>query len=53
MVRLILVYNPWMVETYKRHIVMLQPWLIGYKKHPFMHEPWRYLDIDLARAPKR
>jgi ABC-type transport system substrate-binding protein len=53
MVKLILVYNPWMVETYKRNIVMLQPWLIGYKKHPFMYEPWRYLDIDLARLAKR
>jgi ABC-type transport system substrate-binding protein len=53
MVKLVLVYNPWMVETYKRNIVMLQPWLVGYKKHPFMHEPWRYLDIDLSRAPKR
>ena len=53
MVKLILVYNPWMVETHKRQVVMLQPWLIGYKKHPFIYEPWRYLDIDPARLPAR
>jgi hypothetical protein len=29
--------------------VLIQPWVIGYKKHPFAHEPFRYLDVDLAR----
>ncbi|HSN20521.1 MAG TPA: ABC transporter substrate-binding protein [Usitatibacter sp.] len=49
MVKLIMVYMPWMVETYKAQTVLVQPWLLGYKKHPFMIEPWKYLDIDLAR----
>ena len=51
MVRLILVYVPWMVETYKHQQVLMQPWLLNYKKHPFLIEPWKYLDIDLARRP--
>jgi oligopeptide transport system substrate-binding protein len=51
MVKLILVYVPWMVETYKAQNIVMQPWLLNYKKHPFSHEPWRYLDIDLARHP--
>jgi oligopeptide transport system substrate-binding protein len=49
MVKLILVYVPWMVETFKTETVLLQPWLRNFKKHPFGHEPWRYLDIDRAR----
>jgi ABC-type transport system substrate-binding protein len=49
MVKLIMVYMPWMVETYKAQTVLMQPWLLGYKKHPFAVEPWKYLDIDLAR----
>ncbi len=49
MVKLILVYVPWMVETYKAQQVLLQPWLLNYKKHPFAVEPWKYLDIDRAR----
>lgn len=53
MVKLILVYVPWIVETYKANNVLIQPWLLNFKKHPFGHEPWRYLDIDLARAPRR
>ena len=52
MVKLILVYVPWMVETFKAQNIVMQPWLLNYKKHPFAHEPWRYLDIDLARAPR-
>jgi ABC-type transport system substrate-binding protein len=52
MVKLICVYVPWMVETYKQETILMQPWLLNYRKHPFAHEPWRYLDIDLARQPK-
>ena len=35
MVKLILVYVPWMVETYKAQNIVMQPWLLNYKKHPF------------------
>ncbi len=52
MVKLILVYVPWMVETFKAETVMLQPWVLNFKKHPFGHEPWKYLDVDLAKLPK-
>ena len=53
MVNLILVYVPWMVETFKQETVLVQPWILNFRKHPFGHEPWRYLDVDLARAPAR
>ncbi len=53
MMKIILVYAPWMVETFKAQNILIQPWLLNYKKHPFAHEAWRYLDIDLDRAPKR
>ena len=53
MVRLISVYVPWMVESYKAHTVLMQPWLLNYKKHPFAIEPWKYLDIDLERLARK
>ncbi len=54
MVKLIMVYVPWLVETYKEQTVLMQPWLLNYKKHPFQVEPWKYLDIDTAlRQAKR
>ncbi len=49
MVRLIWVYNPWRINTLKQGTILIHPWVIGYKKHPFAHEPWRYLDIDLSK----
>ena len=51
MVHMLWVYNPWRVNTLKQGTILIQPWLLGYKKHPFAHEPWRYLDIDLAKLP--
>ena len=49
MVHLLWVYNPWRVNHMRRYTVLIQPWLLGYKKHPFAHQPFRYLDIDLAK----
>ena len=51
MVRLLWVYNPWRVNTLKQGTILIQPWVLGYKKHPFAHEPWRYLDIDTNKLP--
>ena len=51
MVRLLWVYNPWRVNTLKQGTVLIQPWIIGYRKHPFAHEPFRYLDVDLSKLP--
>ena len=49
MVKLVWVYNPWRVNSIMRNTVLIHPWVLGYKKHPFAHEPFRYLDIDLAK----
>jgi ABC-type transport system substrate-binding protein len=53
MVRLIMVYVPWIVEAYKAYHVLVQPWVRNFRKHPFGHEPWRYLDIDLDIQSRR
>jgi len=49
MVHLIWVYAPWRVNSLMQGTILIHPWVIGYKKHPFAHEPWRYLDIDETR----
>jgi ABC-type transport system substrate-binding protein len=49
MVKLVWVYNPWRVNSMMRNTVLVHPWVLGYKKHPFAHEPFRYLDVDLER----
>jgi len=50
MVHLLWVYNPWTVNYLKQGTILIQPWVIGFKKHPFAHEPWRYLDVDLGKV---
>jgi ABC-type transport system substrate-binding protein len=52
MVKLIIAYAPWHIETYKAQNILVQPWLLGYRKHPFAHEPWKYLDVDLERRAR-
>jgi len=27
----------------------VQPWILGWRKHPILHEGFKYVDIDLAR----
>jgi oligopeptide transport system substrate-binding protein len=46
------VYGPWRVNSMMRNTIMIQPWVIGFKKHPFAHDPWRYLDVDLDKLRK-
>ena len=53
MVKLILVYVPWIVETHKSYTILVAPWVVGYKKHPYNHEPWKYVDIDLERLGRK
>jgi ABC-type transport system substrate-binding protein len=49
MVHIIWVYAPWRVNSLMRGTILVHPWVIGYKKHPFAHEPFRYLDVDLEK----
>ena len=32
------------IHTYANDVS--QPWLLGYKRHPFWRTPWKYVDID-------
>jgi ABC-type transport system substrate-binding protein len=45
MTRLLLVYAPWVFHVHFVSTHLTQPWVKGYKKHPFEQANWRYLDI--------
>ena len=53
MVHMLWVYGPWRVNSMLRNTDMIQPWVTGFKKHPFAHDPWRYLDVDLDKLPRQ
>jgi ABC-type transport system substrate-binding protein len=52
-VRILVAYMP--IKTIVHRIVtdMWQPWVSGFRRHPFDRGWWRYIDVDMARAPKR
>ena len=52
MVHLLWVYAPWRVNSMLRNTILIHPWIIGFKKHPFAHDAWKYLDVDLGRKPR-
>jgi ABC-type transport system substrate-binding protein len=48
MTKLVLAYAPWMLHVHHRVTHLVNPWVKGYKKHPFVNSQWRYLDVDGA-----
>ena len=52
-VRIAIAYMPIKTKVHRIGTDMWQPWLTGYKRHPFSREFWRYVDVDMAKAPKR
>ena len=52
MARLIAVYSPWKLSVHRKRNQLVQPWVLGWRKHPFLHEGYKYVDIDLARRAR-
>ncbi|MGZ5182736.1 MAG: ABC transporter substrate-binding protein [Ramlibacter sp.] len=50
--RILAAYMPIKVRVHRIGTDLWQPWLIGYKRHPFAREFWRYVDIDTSKLPK-
>ena len=49
MARLLEVYTPTGIGYARYRNMLSQPYVIGYKKHPVMHNEWVYSDIDLSQ----
>jgi ABC-type transport system substrate-binding protein len=47
--RLFLVYSPWRLGAHRMYNDIMQPWLVGYMRHPVMRGFWKYIDIDQPR----
>jgi ABC-type transport system substrate-binding protein len=50
--RILTVYMPLKARVHRIGTDLWQPWLVGYKRHPFAREFWRYVDIDTSKLPK-
>jgi oligopeptide transport system substrate-binding protein len=49
MERLLAVYAPLKLHSHRKRNQLVQPWVLGWRKNHFLHEGYRYVDIDLAR----
>ena len=49
MSKLVLVYAPWKLGVHRIANAVAQPWVSSLKRHPIMHAPWKFLDIDLEK----
>jgi ABC-type transport system substrate-binding protein len=52
MVKILVAYMPYKFNTHRIRTDMMQPWLIGYRRHPTSRGFWRYVDIDTDKLPK-
>ncbi|QJR15645.1 ABC transporter substrate-binding protein [Usitatibacter palustris] len=52
MARLIAVYAPWKLGVHRLRNQLIQPWVLGWRKHQFIHDAYRYVDIDLETRAK-
>jgi ABC-type transport system substrate-binding protein len=48
MIKILVAYMPYKFVTHRIRTDVMQPWLIGYRRHPTTHDFWRYVDIDPA-----
>jgi len=47
MARVLAVYAPWKTFVHRLRNQLVQPWVLGWRKHQFIHDAYRYVDIDL------
>lgn len=53
MVKIMVAYMPYKFSTHRIRTDMIQPWLLGYRRHPVSRAFWKYVDIDTAQLPQR
>jgi ABC-type transport system substrate-binding protein len=44
--RLMVAYMPYLLHMHRVYIDLAQPWVLGYRRHPFTSRKWAWIDID-------
>jgi ABC-type oligopeptide transport system substrate-binding subunit len=45
MAKIIETYAPWRLDISRYRNMLVQPRVLGYKKHPILHAEWQYIDV--------
>jgi ABC-type transport system substrate-binding protein len=48
--KLLVAYMPYKFTMHRIRYDLTQPWLLGYRRHPFTQRMWLWMDIDHAAA---
>lgn len=51
--KIMLAYLPYKAHTHRILTDLAHPWVIGYKRHPFARDFFKYLDIDEGKRPAK
>ena len=52
LVKIMVAYMPVKFSSHRVRTDMMQPWLLGYRKHPMSRGFWKYVDIDTSKLPR-
>ncbi len=44
--RLMVAYVPYKISGHRIATDLMQPWVVGYRRNPFLREFWKYVDVD-------
>jgi ABC-type transport system substrate-binding protein len=53
LVKILVAYMPYKFSAHRIRTDVMQPWLVGYRRHPTSRAFWRYVDIDTSKLPTR
>lgn len=51
--KLMVAYMPYKTNTHRINTDLMQPWLLGYRRHPTSRGTWKFVDIDLDKIKKQ
>ncbi len=49
--RLMVAYMSYLLHMHRVNIDLAQPWVIGYRRHPFTSRSWCWIDVDSESRP--
>jgi ABC-type transport system substrate-binding protein len=49
---LMVAYMPYKFNSHRVATDLTHPWVQGYRRHGFMRDFWKYVDIDTSKLPK-
>jgi ABC-type transport system substrate-binding protein len=50
--KLMVAYVPYKISAHRIGVDLMHPWVLGYRRHPFVSEFWKFIDVDTTLQNK-